>query len=217
MLRLLMIPVLLAAAVLALFASICSAGTVQLALNLNRIGPSMSSNPNDLVAIGSTLFFVADDGVHGQELWKTDGTGFSTKVIDLQPGARGSNPSLLTAVGNSLYFLAFHENRHQVMKLATPVSPPQVIGTLDPSLRVDEDQPRLTLLASDVYLVMCDDAQFGCEVWKVNGSTGNSSMVKDISPGPDSSFPYGLVVYSGLVFYSANDGVHSYECDLYGL
>jgi len=35
-----------------------------------RIAPSGSSNPEDLISIGTTLYFGADDGTHGQELWK---------------------------------------------------------------------------------------------------------------------------------------------------
>ena len=41
--------------------------------------PPDSSNPRDLAAAGTRLLFGADDGVHGRELWRTDGTGASTK------------------------------------------------------------------------------------------------------------------------------------------
>ena len=33
-----------------------------------------SSNPRDLTNVGGTLFFTADDGTHGHELWRSDGT-----------------------------------------------------------------------------------------------------------------------------------------------
>ena len=46
------------------------------------------SNPTELIAAGDALFFVADDGIHGSDLWITDGTGTGTRTVrDFQPGA----------------------------------------------------------------------------------------------------------------------------------
>jgi hypothetical protein len=36
--------------------------------------PPDSSQPRDLAVAGTRLLFGADDGVHGQELWRTDRT-----------------------------------------------------------------------------------------------------------------------------------------------
>jgi ELWxxDGT repeat protein len=48
---------------------------------------SNSSNLDYLTAFGDTLYFIADDGVSGYELWKSDGTAEGTeRVIDLNPG-----------------------------------------------------------------------------------------------------------------------------------
>src|SRR5262245_2341747 len=66
------------------------------------------SNPQNLTVLGPTLFFTADDGQHGRELWKTDGTPEGTVLVaDLILGGAGSNPSNLTTVGNTLFFSAF--------------------------------------------------------------------------------------------------------------
>ena len=43
--------------------------------------------PQQLVAFGGKLYFVADDGAHGQELWSTDGTAAGTRMVaDLSAG-----------------------------------------------------------------------------------------------------------------------------------
>jgi ELWxxDGT repeat protein len=63
--------------------------------------------PDTLTAVNGKVFFVADDGSHGLEVWTTDGTpGGTTLVSDLNAGPDGSNPGDLTAVGGTLFFTA---------------------------------------------------------------------------------------------------------------
>ena len=53
------------------------------------------------------LFFYADDGLNGQELWKSDGTDAGTVMVnDINSGSSASSPFQLTAVGNTLFFYA---------------------------------------------------------------------------------------------------------------
>ena len=43
-------------------------------------GPA-SSNPSAAVAVGSEAYFTANDGVHGVQLYETDGTAANTVVV----------------------------------------------------------------------------------------------------------------------------------------
>ncbi len=63
-------------------------------------------NPQYLTNVNGTLYFTADDGVHGTELWKSDGTKTSTVLQDLNVGPNGSNPVALTNINGNLYFAA---------------------------------------------------------------------------------------------------------------
>jgi ELWxxDGT repeat protein len=68
--------------------------------------------PQELVVVGGYLFFRADDGVHGRELWRTDGTPQGTAMVrDLFPGATGSFPTWLRPGGDRLFFSA-HDGVH---------------------------------------------------------------------------------------------------------
>ena len=60
-----------------------------------------------LAAVGSQIFFAANDGVHGTELWVSDGTaGGSRQLADLRPGPSSSDPDVLIPAGGLLYFVA---------------------------------------------------------------------------------------------------------------
>ena len=89
---------------------LCAAAPVGAAApaNLVRdINPTGSSNPTQLTQVGSTLFFAADDGIHGVELWKSDGTAAGTKMVkNIRALDKSSDPRDLTAVGNTLFFTA---------------------------------------------------------------------------------------------------------------
>ena len=52
---------------------------------------SYGSNPQYLTNVGGTLFFTANDGINGTELWKSDGTAAGTVLVkDINPGSDGS-------------------------------------------------------------------------------------------------------------------------------
>ena len=54
-----------------------------------------------------TTFFVADDGINGQELWKTDGTNAGTMLVkDINVGSTGSSPFNLFVSNNKVFFRA---------------------------------------------------------------------------------------------------------------
>ncbi|MDB5323495.1 MAG: Flagellar hook-length control protein FliK [Phycisphaerales bacterium] len=77
--------------------------SVQLVSDLNTTPGS--SDPHDVVQANGLTFFVADDGAHGLEVWRTDGTTIGTLLVrDIAPGSDSSIPVLIGAVGNMAIF-----------------------------------------------------------------------------------------------------------------
>lgn len=73
---------------------------------------------NVLVDVGGRLFFAADDGVHGRELWVSDGTSVGTTMVkDVYAGTTGSEPGATLpnpsyAEYNGMLFFAANDGTH---------------------------------------------------------------------------------------------------------
>ena len=67
------------------------------------------SAPTSLLNVGGTLFFAANDGTTGVELWKSDGTETGTVLVkEILPGSASPSPTpgLFTEFGGALIFRA---------------------------------------------------------------------------------------------------------------
>ncbi len=79
--------------------------------NLNKTGSTAESDPKDIITFNNWVYFSADDGIHGRELWMFDPTNTDPSNIpqlahDIQPGPVGSDPTDFVVVGNALCFFA---------------------------------------------------------------------------------------------------------------
>ena len=78
---------------------------VEMVKDINSV--SDHSFPAYLTPFNGELYFVANDGTNGGELWKTDGTEAGTVMVkDINPGSDHSYPSYLTPFNGELYFRA---------------------------------------------------------------------------------------------------------------
>ena len=92
----------------------CLPATVPAAALVADIVPGVAgSNPANFVVVKNTLFFVADDGVHGPGLWMSNGTATGTVLLkDINPGSGGSNLGNLTNVGDKILFFRADDGVH---------------------------------------------------------------------------------------------------------
>jgi RNA polymerase sigma factor (sigma-70 family) len=85
------------------------AGTVLVkAIGSGKKGSELARSSYDALAeVNGTVYFAANDGVHGRELWKSDGTEAGTVLVkDIAPGGNDANLDSLTNVNGMLFFAA---------------------------------------------------------------------------------------------------------------
>jgi ELWxxDGT repeat protein len=142
-----------------------------------------------------SLYFRANDGVNGNELWKVNPTTGLTMVKDIRPGSAGSNSNLIWVVGNSMYFQADDgTNGYEMWRSDGTNIGTYMVANLNPG--TGDSYPKCyTDFGNDKILFQANDGTHGNELWIYNSSlpasTTNPHMVVDLRAGSDSSSPCG--------------------------
>ena len=117
------------------------------------INPGVAgAEPHELVDVNGTLYFAANNGRHGVELWKSDGTPEGTvRVTDIRPGRGSSHPQELTNVNGTLYFTADNGGRRGLWKSdGTPEGTTLLLGGLPLASGVFETFTGLTAVGDQL-------------------------------------------------------------------
>src|SRR6188472_990815 len=149
-------------------------------------------------AVGSEVYFVAIDGVHGSQLWKTDGSETGTKMV-ADIGQGGAAPEGLTAVGSKLYFSA-NDGVHGRLLWKTDGTAAGTRIVRDATGSGVRNPANLAAVGSELYF-SASEGVHGRELWKSNGTAAGTRMVKDIFHGHGSSNPSELVSYRHKLYF----------------
>ena len=184
-------------------------GTPQLLDDLNLFPPRLF--PFGFTDFIDATFFVADDGISGRDLWKTDGTKEGTVLVkDIRPGEAGSSINNLTVVGDTLFFTASGVNikGKQLWKTDGTEQGTVKIKSFDDGDKFTPELGNLINVGGTLFFSANDDAN-GRELWKSDGTEEGTVLVKDIWPGIATSGPGSLKNVGGTLFFTAFDGTFS--------
>ncbi len=160
-------------------------------------------NGDLFTVLGNRLLFAADDGVHGIELWTSDGTeAGTTLLVDLLPGPGSSRPSVGARVGNRIVFAAGDATRGYELF----VSDGTVAGT---GLLVDLNPNGSGIPLGDFtafgnsVIFTADDGTTGREPWITDGTPGGTRLLADLEPGSGRSMPREYTPHGSLCYFTA--------------
>ncbi len=187
-----------------------------------------------LINWNNKIYFTVAETLFDNELWSTDGTT-TAMVKDINPGANGSNPIIMNSVvlqGKLVFMASTDDSGYELWTTDGTADGTTMLKDLNtnagegsnpilfPAWNSDLDKPTpggdlsldgldRTLNYNGYIFFAADNGTNGIELYKTDGTAGNTTMIDDINPTGDgigASFSY-LYTSSGLVF-SGNDGVN---------
>ena len=147
------------------------------------------AHPIQLTNVNGTLFFSANDGTNGHELWKSDGTAAGTvlvKDINPAPATATREPdqrqrhAVLHGRRRHVRQRAVEDRRHRRRHRARS-------RTSTPASRAAT--PRNLTNVNGTLFFTANDGTHGSELWKSDGTAAGTVLVKDINPGASRLLP----------------------------
>ncbi|MEQ1749755.1 MAG: ELWxxDGT repeat protein, partial [Prosthecobacter sp.] len=174
------------------------------------------SRPSYLTVVGTTLFFVADDGINGRELWKSDGTALGTVLVkNIAAGStssvpNSSDPTDLRSAGGKLFFLANDGVSGRELWVSNGTAAGTVLVKDLVAGLADASIDNFTVI-NNIVCFAADDGLSGREVWLSDGTAAGTRIAFDAVPGSSSSNPNSLSNFSNNLLFAASDSVAGNE------
>jgi ELWxxDGT repeat protein len=190
-----------------------AAGTYRAKDILPGTSGGLSSAFTRSIEMNGELYFVANDGVHGFELWRSDGTeAGTTMVADVFPGdvngLSNVNRTPMANVGGTLYFVANDgAGGNALWKTDGTAAGTALVRTFNTWT------PRNLFNVNGTLFFGAGHDDSGLELWKSDGTEAGTVLVKDIAPGNSlaSLDAPGFANIGDTVYFVANDGTTGFE------
>lgn len=179
-------------------AAVCAPGaraavpsTPQLVADINPAGSSIPALP---FHFDGRMFFVANDGTTGRELWATDGTAEGTELVaDLNPGAASSNPHDFFAWNDRIWFSATGAATGGPELFSGDGTPEGTALFMDIHPSGGSDPGGFRAYDGKLYFAAAD-AEQGRELWSTSGSVDGTMRRSELRSGANDSNPSLLTV-----------------------
>ena len=183
-----------------------------------------SSYPSGFTELNGIAYFYADNGTTGRELWRSDGTADGTFLVkDINPDG-DSYPLYMTALGDELLFTAVDEDHGRELWKSDGTAEGTVLvkdifpGEESSNLFGQYNRKRDLLGEGQQFITFGNSIYFkanngsasdanstGGELWRSDGTSEGTYLVKDIRPGSVSGLQGDLVVFGNNLYFPAND------------
>lgn len=167
------------------------------------------------ITVNNQLFFIIDDGKHGEELWRSNGSTVGTQLIkDVNPGPDLGATSILGALEDMVFFRGSDGvNGSELWVTRGTASSTQMIEINPGSLSSNP----YTAVVFDDMLIFPATGEDGTELYRTEGTAATTALIRDIYPDPPdatfprSSSPSSLYVIGNEVLFWARDQDHGKE------
>jgi len=172
------------------------------------------------------LYLAAQTQANGAEPWISNGTSANTllvKDVDVTCAGCGSDVNNFTYSNGLTFFCADDGvNGYELWKtngttagtsLVKDIKPGAAGGMISYFTNYCMSSCSFDMISANniLFFIADDGTGSGAELWKSDGTSGGTVMVKDINPGSLGSSPYNFINIGGTLYFTASDGVNGNE------
>jgi ELWxxDGT repeat protein len=155
---------------------------------------------HNLINVDGQLYFIAythTSSGHRFDIYKTDGTSAGTYKLGFEPSDPSVGIQRLANVNGKLFFVRAH---HELW-----VHDGDEFRHVTTGYHIN-----MMLPVGNLLYFRGHDSVNGSELWKSDGTTSGTKLVKDINPSGHSNVNH-FTAFNDILYFTANDGVHGQE------
>ncbi|HNR30567.1 MAG TPA: hypothetical protein PKI11_06735 [Candidatus Hydrogenedentes bacterium] len=182
-----------------------------------------SSVPEYLKVAGDALYFTADDGIHGRELWKWEfpedvaaedrasphiaaSRGRARLVADLTPGPQGANINYILNCHNILYFYPTLETHGREPWYYDPARDEVRAWDFRPGPE-SSGASNAFPVKNGMVAVVADDGVHGLQLWAGRAGSPETALISPQTSLPPSARILGYVASDGFLYVVTGHGL----------
>ena len=183
-------------------------------------GENNSSNPQNLISHGENIFFTADNGQNGTELWYSDSTATGTQMVKDINTNGSSEPRSFVLSGDILYFTAYNDQYGRELWKSDGTEEGTIMimdifvgtnSTFDWDLNEMLFGEQMILHDEKIYFT-ANSPEYGYEIWQSDGTMQGTNILLDLNPGNNSSYPWWLTSFGNKLYFTATN-IEPYPTD----
>ncbi|HWB61893.1 MAG TPA: ELWxxDGT repeat protein [Chitinophagales bacterium] len=169
-----------------------------------RYAEEINATSSKLVALGNQVLFFANDGQHGFELWRSDGTEFGTYLVkDIYTGPVSSSTSLqLTKAGNTVWFAA-NDGIHGTELWKSDGTDSGTVMVKDLYTGINSSNPQSFFTDSNLVFFTANDGKEGYGLCVSDGSSDGTIFLTVAMLNEGANGLGEGVKYNGTIYLSA--------------